>query len=156
MSRLFLGAAIACLTLPACKRAAPPLYCSQDLSGVWLNSSDKHFAYQLHDDGGVVRGDFKERADDGGLAKPAEPISVELKRTGSAMAGVMRSKGTTAGGNLCPIEFETRVTDCKPEAIQVVVELSAQVGEDCKRVSPPDGGEIPSALREFRLERAPR
>ena len=151
MFRLFPWAA-AYLALVACKRA-PPLYCSQDLSGLWLNSSDRHFAYALRDDGGVVTGDFHERADDGGLSKPAEPITFELKRTTSAMAGVMRSKGTTAGGKTCPVEFQTRVTDCKPEAIQVVVEVSEQVGEDCKRLSPPDGG---SDLSEFRLERAER
>jgi len=31
--------------------------------------------------------------------------------------------------------------------------VSAPVGDDCKRLSAPDGGAIPPDLREFRLER---
>ena len=153
MSRLLL--AVACLTFAACKRD-PPRFCDQDLSGLWLNSSDRHFAYDFRDDGGVVAGDFRQRADDGGLGKPPEPITFELKRAGSAVDGVMRSTGTTAGGKTCPVEFQTRITDCKPDAIQVVVEISAPVGEDCKRLTAPDGGALPPAWREFVLERAQR
>jgi hypothetical protein len=155
MSRLFL--AVACLTLAACKRAPEtPRFCPQDLSGVWLNSTDKHFAYQLRDDGGVVTGEFKERSDDGGLSSPGEPITFELKRTQSELAGMMRSTGETESGKKCPVEFETRISDCKPEALQVVVETSAPMAEDCKRGVPPDGGQFQRDLREYRLERAPR
>jgi hypothetical protein len=153
MSRLVF--VVACLAASACKRTQPaqPRFCDQDLSGVWLNSTDKHFAYTFRDDGGVIRGDFMERAEDAGLSQPAEPITFELKRTGTAIAGVMRSTGTTPRGKSCPVEFETRISDCKPEALQVVVEVSAQVGEDCKRLSAEDGGAIPPDLREFRFER---
>jgi hypothetical protein len=152
MSRLFL--AVACLTLAACKRE--PRYCDQDLSGSWLNASDQHFAYEFHDDGGVVTGDFKQRADDGGLSVPPEPITFDLKRTSSALEGVMRSTGKTAGGKICPAEFDTRITDCKPQAIQIAVEMAAQVGEDCKRITMPDGGPLPPVWHEYVLERAAR
>ena len=156
MSRL--GLIVACLAVAACKRAPPaqPRFCDQDLSGVWLNSSDRSLAYTFHDDGGVVQGEFMQRAEDGGLTRPAEPITFELKRTDTAVAGVMRSTGTTAGGRNCPVEFETRISDCKPDALQAVVEVSAPVGEDCKRFSPEDGGAAPSDLREFRFERERR
>ena len=33
------------------------------------------------------------------------------------------------------------------------LEVSAPVGDDCKRLSAPDGGAVPPDLREFRLER---
>ena len=64
--------------------------------------------------------------------------------------------GTTAGGKTCPVEFSTRISDCKPDALQVVVEMSAPVGEDCKRISVPDAGAYPPDLREFRFERERR
>jgi len=149
MTRLFL--AVACLTFASCKREPP--YCDQDLSGRWLNASDQHFAYEFRDDGGVVTGDFRQRADDGGLSKPSDPVAFDLKRTGSALEGVMRATGKTNGGRTCPIEFETRVTDCKPTAIQVNVEMSAQVGEDCKRFKLPDGGVPPPIWHEYVLQR---
>ena len=154
MSRL--SPLFACIWLvAACKRSPPdpPRFCDQDLSGVWLNSSDKHFSYALHDDGGVIHGEFMQRADDGGVARPAEPITFDLKRSGNGIAGVMRSTGTTPGGKACPVEFATRVTDCKPDAVQVVVEVSAPVGEDCKRLTAEDGGGYAPDLREFRFER---
>jgi hypothetical protein len=149
---------VACLAVAACKRPPPaqPRFCDQDLSGSWLNSTDKHFAYSLRDQGGVIRGEFMERAEDGGLTKPSEPITFELKRTETGIAGVMRSMGTTPGGKTCPVEFDTRITDCKPDAIQVAVEVSAQIGEDCNRMLAEDGGVSPPDLREFRFERAAR
>ncbi len=146
---------VVCLSLGACRRAptAQPRFCDQDLSGLWLNSSDKSFAYTFRDDGGLIRGEFAVRAEDGGLTKPPEPITLELKRTDAAIAGVMRSKDKTAGGKSCPVEYEIKVSDCKPDVLQVVAEVSAPVGDDCKRLSAPDGGAIPPDLREFRLER---
>jgi hypothetical protein len=37
----------------------------------------------------------------------------------------------------------------------VVVEMSAQIDDECKRKRLPDGGEMPPNLSEFRFERAP-
>jgi hypothetical protein len=146
---------VVCLSLGACRKAptAQPRFCDQDLSGLWVNSSDKSFAYTFRDDGGLIRGEFVVRAEDGGLTKPSEPITFELKRTDAAIAGVMRTKDATAGGKSCLVEYEIKVSDCKPDVIQVVAEASAPVGDDCKRLSAPDGGAIPPDLREFRLER---
>jgi len=146
---------VVCLSLVACRKAptAQPRFCDQGLSGLWVNSSDKSFAYTFRDDGGLIRGEFAVRAEDGGLTKPSEPITLELKRTGAAIAGVMRSKDTTAGGKRCPVEYEIKVSDCKPDMLQVVAEVSAPVSDDCKRLSAPDGGAFPPDLREFRLER---
>ena len=146
---------VVCLSLGACRKAPPaqPRFCDQDLSGLWVNSSDKSFAYTFRDDGGLIRGEFVVRAEDGGLTKPSEPITFELKRTDAAIAGLMRTKDATAGGKSCPVEYELKVSDCKPDVLQVVAEVSAPVGDDCKRLSAPDGGAIPPDLREFRLER---
>jgi len=146
---------VVCLSLGACRKAPPaqPRFCDQDLSGLWVNSSDKSFAYTFRDDGGLIRGEFVVRAEDGGLTKPSEPITFELKRTDAAIAGVVRTKDATAGGKSCLVEYEIKVSDCKPDVIQVVAEVSAPVGDDCKRLSAPDGGAIPPDLREFRLER---
>jgi hypothetical protein len=147
----------ACLVLAACKGSPrEQRFCDQNLSGVWLNSTDEHFAYSFRDDGGVVEGEFRERSEDGGLTKPAERVAFDLKRTADSIAGVMKSTGTTPGGNVCPLEFSTRISDCKPDALQVVVEVSAEVGEDCKRLTAPDGGDYPPDLREFRFERERR
>ena len=151
-------ALLACLVAAAgCKKAPPaqPRFCDQDLSGVWLNSSDRHFAYRFRDDGGVVSGEFLQRADDGGMTVPSPSITFEMRRTPDALAGVMRGSDTTAGGRTCVAEFETRVTDCKPDALQVVSETSAPIGEDCKRLTEADGGPLPRDLTEFRFERAP-
>jgi hypothetical protein len=147
--------AVACLAAAACKREPPaqPRFCEQDLSGVWLNSSDRSFAYSFRDVGGVVSGEYMQRAEDGGLTRPAEPVTFELKRTDTAIAGVMRSSGTTPSGKTCAVEFETRISDCKPEALQVVSEVSAPIGDDCKRHLAEDGGAIPPDFREFRFER---
>ena len=108
---------------------------------------------RYRDDGRVIRGEFVVRAEDGGVTKPSEPIILEMKRSDTAIAGVMRSKDTTAGGKSCPVEYEVKVSDCKPDVLQVVAEVSAPVGDDCKRLSAPDGGAVPPDLREFRLER---
>ena len=92
---------------------------------------------------------------DGGLTAPAEPITFDLRRSFDAVSGVMRGSGETPGGKICPLEFETRISDCKPDALQVVVETSANVGEDCRRRPEEDGGTAARDLREFRFERAP-
>src|SRR3954469_5466021 len=148
---------VACLTAAACNRSAPaqPRFCDQDVAGLWLNSSDRHFAYRFREDGGAVTGEFLEREDDGGLNAPAAPVTFELKRTATTIEGVMRSSQETAGGRTCPVDYATRISDCKPQALQVVVEVSATVSEDCKRRSAEDGGPIPPDLREYRFERAP-
>ena len=146
---------VVCLSFVACRKAptAQPRFCGQGLSGLWVNSSDKSFAYTFRDDGDLIRGEFAVRAEDGGLTKPSEPITFEMKRTDAAIAGVMRSTDKTAGGKSCPVEYEIKVSDCKPDVLQVVAEVSAPVGDDCKRLSAPDGGAFPPDLREFRLER---
>jgi hypothetical protein len=154
MPRLIVFAA--CLAAAACKNASPPQprFCDQDLSGLWLNSSDRHFAYRFREDGGVIRGDYLQRDDDGGLSSPRDPITFELRRNDQSVSGVMRTSGESPTGRVCPVEFETRVSDCKPDALQMVVEVSAAIGEDCKRTPAQDGGIGPRDLREFRFERA--
>ena len=132
MSRAFL----LLLCLAACKKSQPQKtrFCDQDLSGIWLNASDKHFAYRFRDHGDVVRGEFVERADDGTLKNPDEPILFELHRTETALAGVMRSTQPTKGGRNCPVEFGMDVT-CGAN-LQAIVETDVDVGEDCKRLGP--------------------
>lgn len=154
MSRLY-RVLPALLLLSACKRPAPPpaAFCEQDLSGLWVNSSDKHFAYRLRDHGGVVRGEFLTREDDGGLSKPDEPMLFELHRSDAGISGVMRTHGPSPGGRDCPVEYGFDVTVCQPEALQAQVEVAAHVTDECKRARLPDGGEIPPDLREFRIER---
>ena len=68
MSRLLLIPWLAAAVFAACKRSAQPepRYCPQDVSGVWVNSSDAAYAYRLNDHGDVVRGKFFHRAPDGG------------------------------------------------------------------------------------------
>ncbi|HEX9577581.1 MAG TPA: hypothetical protein VF993_07500 [Myxococcales bacterium] len=137
----------------ACKKPSPARFCDQDLSGVWLNASDRHFAYRFRDHGGVLRGEFLERSEDGGLKNPDEPITFELHRTDAALAGVMRSTDKLSGGRTCPVEFGIQVKSCQTGAIQAIVETSVPIGEDCKRKSAQDGGEVAPALAEFRFER---
>jgi hypothetical protein len=151
------AAILACLAAAACKKAPPaqPRFCDQDLSGLWLNSTDRHFAYRFREDAGVIQGDYVQRADDGGLSQPSEPITFDLRRTADAIAGLMHGSGETPGGRICPLDFETRVSDCKPDALQVVVETSANVDEDCRRRPAGDGGVAARDLREFRFERVP-
>ena len=117
---------LAVLCLSACKKSR---FCDQDLSGVWLNASDKHFAYRFRDHGDTVRGEFLERADDGTLKKPDEPILFELHRTDKALAGVMRS--TQAN---CAVEYGVDVSSCASQNLQATVEVDVPVGADCKRM----------------------
>ena len=153
MARLFL-----LLTLcAACKRPAPPApeaFCAQDLSGLWLNSSDKHFAYRLRDHGGVIRGEFLEAEEDGGMHNPDDPILFELHRTPDSVAGVMKATGQSPGGRTCPVEYGIRLTTCHPDAVQAQVETSVNITDDCKRLVFEDGGEPPLQITEFRFERA--
>src|SRR5947209_1419420 len=98
-----------------CKKApAPPpspaRFCDQDLSGLWLNSSDTHLAYRLRDHGDVVRGEFLERQGDGGLKAPDEPILFELHRADASVAGVTRTMGAYPGRRACQVECGTRGT----------------------------------------------
>ena len=129
--------------------AAPARFCDQDLSGVWLNSSDPHFAYRFRDHGDVIRGEFQQRSDAGALKSPDEPITFELHRTPDALAGVMRSTQRTQGGRDCPVEFGIDVTTCRAGSLQATVELEAAVGEDCKRKAEEDGGDLPTRRTEY-------
>src|SRR4051812_2806437 len=116
--------AVILLCLLACKKAPPKAarFCDQDLSGVWLNSMDRRFAYRFRDHGDVVRGEVVERGEDGGLAAPSDPITFELHRTEGALAGVMRSTQATRGGRSCPVEFGIDVTTCRTQSLQATVE----------------------------------
>jgi hypothetical protein len=154
MKRLYRGLTLL-LLLSACKRPPPP-FCEQDLTGTWVNSSDKHFAYRLRDHGGVVRGEFMERDDDGGLTTPDEPMLFELHRGDAGISGVMRSRQQLPSGRLCPVEYGFDVTVCNAEAVQAQVEIAAHLNDECKRARLEDGGEIPPDLREFRIERSAR
>jgi hypothetical protein len=143
--------------LSGCKRnQAEPRYCGQDLSGVWVNSSDESYAYRLTDGREVVRGQFFHRQADGGEtpAEPGdEPMLIELHRTATALAGTMRTRGESPGGRPCDLEFAIRVTSCQPDALQVVAETSYDVREDCTRQKAEDGGDLPPQLIEYRWER---
>ena len=121
---------------------------------LWLNSSDKHFAYRLSDRDGKISGEFVERHDDGGMQAPSEPIRFELARTADSVAGVMRTTGAAPSGRVCPVEYGFRLTDCKAASVQAVVETSAVIDDECKRKLAEDGGQIPAELTEFRFERA--
>lgn len=150
-----LAAILACLAAASCKKPqqAPSRFCDQDLSGLWVNASDRHFAYRFREDAGVIAGEYLERADDGGLTVPADAVTFDLHRTPEAITGVMRGSGNLSGEKPCPLEFETRVSDCKPEALQVVVEMSVNLDAQCRRLPAEDGGVAARDLREFRLER---
>ena len=148
------------LTLAAgCKRAAPqPRYCGQDLSGVWVNSSDPTYAYRLEDQGESVRGKFFHRLPDGGEAAPEpgdDPMLIVLRRSANTLSGTMKTKGEAPGGRRCDLEFAVRVSSCRPDVLQVVGESSYEVREDCTRQKQEDGGHIPPRLTEYRWERAP-
>jgi hypothetical protein len=155
MPPLYRVVALAFLCFACPKQKDTPPFCDQDLSGVWLNSSDTHFAYRLRDHGGIIRGEYMERADDGGLAAPDEPMLFELHRFDGGVAGVMKTTGQSPGGRACPVEYGFEVTVCNPGAMQARVETSVHITDDCKRYVLPDGGEAPSELGEFRLQRAP-
>lgn len=158
MSRAGILFAIAlCLS---CKKSAPPAappapapaqakFCDQDLSGVWLNANDRHFAYRFRDHGDVIRGEFLERTDAGELKTPEEPISFEFRRTATTLQGAMRSSQRTQDGRDCPVEFGIDITSCKPDSFQAAVEMDTVVGEDCKRKTAEDGGELPSHRTEY-------
>ena len=124
-----------------CKRA-PPRYCDQDLSGVWVNASDPAYAYRLEADGGEAA---PEPGDD--------PMLIDLHRTDKALAGTMKSKGEAPGGRHCDLEFTMRVSSCQPDALQVVGETSYGVRDDCSRQKEEDGGAIAPRLTEYRWER---
>jgi len=142
---------LALLLSTACKKTAPARFCDQDLGGVWLNASDKHYAYRFRDHGDVVRGEFLQAEEDGGLANPDEPILFELHRTPTALAGVMRA--TQAG---CAVEFGVDVTSCSETSFQAQVETEVPVGPDCKRKTAEDGGDLPPHRTEFVFVRDPR
>jgi len=160
MPRPALLACLAIVPIAACKRAPPPQarYCDQDLSGVWVNASDRAYAYRLTDHGDAVRGKYFNRDIDGGETPPRpgdDPILIDLHRTPSALAGTMKAKGEAPGGRRCDLEFGMRVSSCQPDALQVVGETSYQLRDDCTRQKQEDGGEIPPRLTEYRWERAP-
>ena len=151
MQRALSSAAIL-LCLASCKKAGPPppaKFCDRDLSGLWLNASDQHYAYRFRDHGAIIRGEFQERADDGALKSPHEPITFELHRTDAALAGVMRSHQQTKGGRDCPVEFGIDVTTCSPGSLQATVEVEAPITEECKRQLAEDGGDLPVARTEY-------
>lgn len=157
--------AVACsalLLLAACRKPAAPApaaqpparFCDQDLSGVWTNASDRHFAYRFRDHGGVLRGEYLQAGDDGGLEAPTEPILFELHRTETALAGVMKATGPSPSGRTCPVEFGIKISSCEPGAMVAVVETEVPMTDACKRKERlEDGGEIAPALTEFRFER---
>jgi hypothetical protein len=156
MRRFELFLSLALGVVPACKRNHVPRYCDQDLSGIWVNSTDEAFAYRLNDHGNVVRGKFFRRERDGGEAAPEpgdDPMLIELHRTATALAGTMRTKGEAPGGRRCDLEFGIRVSSCQRDALQVVAETSYDVREDCTRGKPEDGGDVAPALTEYRWER---
>ena len=140
-------------TTPGTAALAAVRFCDQDVSGVWVNASDRHFAYRFRDHGGVLRGEYLARNDDGGLAKPDEPILFELHRTEAALAGVMKSTGPAPGGRSCPVDFGIKVSACEPAAMIAVVETEVPITDDCRRARLADGGEVAPALVEFRFER---
>jgi hypothetical protein len=139
----------AIVLLASCKKTPPARFCDQDLSGVWLNASDKSFAYRFRDQGDVVRGEFLQKLPDGGLVKPDEPVTFELHRSETALAGVMRSTEATVSGRACPVEFGVDVISCRPESLQAQVEMEVPVTEDCKRKTAEDGGDLPAHRTEF-------
>jgi hypothetical protein len=158
MARSLLVPCFAFALLAACKPAPKPepRYCNQDVSGVWINSTDAAYAYTLNDRGDTVQGKFFRREQDGGEAAPEpgdDPMLIELHRTANALAGTMRSKGEAPNGKRCDFEFGIRVSSCQPDALQVVAETSYQVRDDCTRQKAEDGGDLTPVLTEYRWER---
>jgi hypothetical protein len=156
-------AVAALLLVAACKREAPPppkaaRYCDQNLTGVWVNSSDSRFAYRIDDRGSVVDGKFFRREADGGAAAETageEPMTIELHRTADALSGAMKTTGETPSGRKCPVEFALRVSSCQPQALQVVAEMQLGLRDDCSRAKDADGGEPKPELVEFRWDKLP-
>jgi hypothetical protein len=138
-----------------CRRPPPaPKFCDQDLSGVWVNASDTHFAYRLSDKGDTVNGQFFAREADGGEApSEGEPIRIELKRAGDALAGVMKGSGQSPTGRVCPVDFKLNVTSCDGASLQIVAETRVSVSDDCTRARSEDGGIVKATLVEYRWQR---
>jgi hypothetical protein len=144
-----------------CKRETPQAaqrtpYCDQNLTGVWVNSSDPSFAYRLDDHGATVDGKFFRRETDGGTAPTAadeEPMTIELHRSADALSGVMKTTGESPSGRKCPVEFGLRVSSCQPQALQVVAEMQLGLRDDCTRAKEADGGEPTPELVEFRWDK---
>ena len=158
MSRSLLVAFLAATLFAGCKRTVQPepRYCPQDVSGVWVNSTDTAYAYRLNDHGDVVRGKFFHREPDGGETPPQpgdDAMLIELHRTANALAGTMRTKGEAPGGKRCDLEFGIRVSSCQRDVLQVVAETSYPVRDDCTRQKAEDGGDLPPVLTEYRWER---
>jgi hypothetical protein len=143
------------VAVAACKRPAPaPKFCDQDLSGVWVNASDTHFAYRLSDKGDTVNGQFFARETDGGEAPPeGEPIRIELKRAADTLVGVMKGSGQSPSGRVCPVDFKLNVTSCEAASLQVVAETRVIVRDDCTRARSEDGGIAKATLVEYRWQR---
>jgi len=153
MRRVLLAALVA---TAACKKpVAAPRFCSQDLSGVWVNASDQHFAYRLEDKGERVDGKFFAREEDGGesTSQPGEPILIELHRGAETLDGVMKSSGQSPTGRTCPIDFKLQFTSCEAASMQVVAETKVSVRDDCSRAREEDGGPARTTLVEYRWER---
>lgn len=178
--------ALAALGAAGCKRDQPPppasrpsstptaeapagpvprasLACPQDLGGVWVNASDRSFAYAVQDEGELLRGNFFHRAADGGalpLPEGEEPMALELHRTRTFLAGVLRTVTLTPKGRRCPAEFGLEVSSCTAGAdggpvssLQVQTELSMELDDDCHRRRDPDGGLPTPDLAEYVLVR---
>jgi len=144
------------VAIAACKKPAPPpRFCDQDLSGVWVNSSDTAFAYRLTDKGDTVNGKFFSREADGGEAPSSGgvPILIELRRGPEAIEGVMKATGQSPSGKNCPIDFKLQVTTCEAASLQVVAETKVGVRDDCTRARGEDGGLARTTLVEYRWER---
>jgi len=156
MSRFPLLFCAAVALSAGCKRAQAR-YCDQDLSGVWVNSSNPAYAYRLEDHADSVRGKFFHREADGGEAAPEpgeDAMLIDLRRTDKALAGTMSTKGEAPGSSRrCDLEFGIRVSSCQRDSLQVVAETSYDVREDCTRRKAEDGGDLPPALTEYRWDR---
>ena len=153
----------AALALPGCRKPSAAasgagLYCPDDLSGDWFNESDRSFSYRLKDHGDRVEGSFVARVADGGVTPPEafdEPLTLELHRSPTALAGVLRSFDRNAGtGRRCPVEFGLRISRCAPGELQVISELAYPIAKDCSRQTEPDGGPLAPELAEFLWTRA--
>ena len=154
------------LLAPACRKderaAAAPgagLHCPQDLSGDWFNASDRTFSYRLKDLGDRVEGRFIARSADGGVVPPGasdEPLTLELHRTATALAGVIRSYDRERETQRrCPVEFGLRVSRCGQDELQVIAEMAWPIAKDCSRQRGADGGPLPPELSEFLWTRDP-
>ena len=135
------------------------LHCPQDLSGDWFNASDRTFSYRLKDLGERVEGRFLARSQDGGALAPGagdEPLTLELHRTPSALAGLLRSfDRQPETQRRCQVEFGLRVSRCGLNELQVIAELAYPIAKDCSRQLETDGGPLPPELAEFLWTRDP-